>query len=99
MSEQIDELKVQEKITQTEWEAFDGTGDPHDWKDSTTTTEPQSSHQTSRQPHRGFEFPWFVLLIPLFFTATNGHFPFWGLFWLFIFMGPMMGGCNGRRRC
>ena len=94
MSEQIDELKAQEKATQTEWESFDGTGDPHDWKESTTSTEPQPSQRSNS----GFEFPWFILLIPLFFTVGSGDFPFWGIFWLFLFMGPIMGSC-GKRSC
>ena len=94
MSDQIDELKAQEKASSAEWESFDGTGDPHDWKQADAPT-PEREH---REQHSGFDFPWFVLLIPLFFTATNGHFPFWGLFWLCFFIFPMFGGCGRKRR-
>ena len=94
MSDQIDELKAQEKALSAEWESFDGTGDSHEWK-STETSNTQREHKES---HIGFSFPWLVLLIPMFFFVTKGHFPFWGMFWLFFFIVPMFGGCGQRRR-
>lgn len=96
MSNHIDELKAQEKAAQTEWRSFDGVSDPHDWKES--EQQPPSDKPRRKHVYVGFGFPWFILLIPIFFAMTNGTFPIWGLFWLFIFMGPFAMGCGRRSR-